>query len=1164
MNIAVLIPAYRPTAALVPLVRELAGSGARAIVLVDDGSGAAFDGVFQEAAALPGVHLLRHEQNRGKGAALKTGIEFARRALPGLAGIVTADADGQHHPDDIRRVARALELRPEALVLGARGFAGAVPLRSRLGNTITRAVVHAVIGQKLADTQTGLRGIPAALLPHLLRIDANGYEFELEMLIAAHRLSIPLVEEPIRTIYQPGNPSSHFNPLLDSMKIYFVLLRFASVSLATALIDNLVFYLAYRRTGHILASQIMGRAVAVAFNYLMVRRSVFYSHQRHLAVLPQYLMLVAASGALSYGGIRLLSDHAVMSPVAAKLLVETLLFFGNFAVQRLIIFRPEGAAASHERSGRATSLLVLAVLTAVVAAEIYGFSTSHLFAQEVWTQPGMRRFLRYTGLFLEIGIPLLLMAPWTFTGAVCALMLAGTALAAPMGLLATLYFLLSSWALGSRIFRHAGVALATMAGLAIYILLMGAVARAPLNYPAVWAIVLAIPILLSRARVLQLVKNGVSLIRRASLPSPRERAAFALLIFVLGMHWLVVLKPDTGADALAMHLAVPANIAAHHRMTYTPDRYLWSVMPMGADWAYSITYLMGGESAARLFNFAMLLALLVMLYQAVRRWVSSSLAFLLLALFAATPMVQYVTGSLFVENFLAALLFATVAALWQFSESGERRFLYLSAALCGAALATKVGAFAFLLLLLPFAIVEARRQRVRAGAALLAIVILLALALPTYVIAWSKTGNPIFPFFNTQIPSRVLDPAVVIRDFRFRQPLTWSTPYDLTFRTHQFFEGQNGSFGFQYLLMLPLALAALLVSRKRPVAMAAIVGLGAIAIVLRTEPNARYLYAGLPLLFVPFAALLAWLESNHRALFRATLLYLLACLALNVYFLPASSWYNKDFYSQLVFLPHGRERLLHADFPLRDLVQHFTRTHPGKSVLFLNDIDLADVTADAYLNNWHQYHAWERIQNAANRLDMLNLLARWNVEYIIGASPPPGTLVQPRGLRELLDNCVQPEYENSWFYLVRLEPKCEDESHAALWELPLLEPGRYDDFDVRLRFRGDWERTEEFAQPSNHTISFSDVPGANASIAFKGRALTWFFTKAPNRGLAEFLIDGDVKATLDLYSAKPEWQSLFRYCCLAPGRHVASVRVLGKQRPGATGHFIDVDAFLVE
>ena len=94
----------------------------------------------------------------------------------------------------------------------------------------TRGIMHALLGQKLTDTQTGLRGIPASFLPKLLRQEATGYEFELEMLIAAHQLSIPIVEVPIRTIYEAGNKSSHFNPIVDSMKIYFVLLRFGSVS----------------------------------------------------------------------------------------------------------------------------------------------------------------------------------------------------------------------------------------------------------------------------------------------------------------------------------------------------------------------------------------------------------------------------------------------------------------------------------------------------------------------------------------------------------------------------------------------------------------------------------------------------------------------------------------------------------------------------------------------------------------------------------------------------------------------------------------------------------------------------------------------------------------------------------------------------------------------
>ncbi len=127
---------------------------------------------------MPRVHVVRHDVNLGKGAALKTGIAFAQTQFPALDGIVTADADGQHHPDDIERVARTLEADPHRLVLGVRGFQGDVPLRSRLGNAISRWVVHLVVGQKLSDTQTGLRGIPAILWPRLLAIEANGYEFD--------------------------------------------------------------------------------------------------------------------------------------------------------------------------------------------------------------------------------------------------------------------------------------------------------------------------------------------------------------------------------------------------------------------------------------------------------------------------------------------------------------------------------------------------------------------------------------------------------------------------------------------------------------------------------------------------------------------------------------------------------------------------------------------------------------------------------------------------------------------------------------------------------------------------------------------------------------------------------------------------------------------------
>lgn len=337
-NCIVLIPAYRPGAALVSLVEELRSKGAGEIVVVDDGSGAEYRRIFEALRLTEGVTVLSHAANSGKGAALKTGMRYILDQWPEAAGVLTADADGQHHAGDILRVRQTFLETPDSLVLGARAFEGPVPARSRFGNSATSLAMRLLLGRRLRDTQTGLRAIPAALIPALLRVHAHRYEFELEMLVAAKHLNTPIVETAIRTIYEDGNKSSHFNPLVDSMRIYFVLLRFSMISMATSAIDNAIFMLALWFTGGILVSQLLGRAMAVGFNYSVVRKAVFHSERGHAKVLPAYLSLVVVSGSLSYGSIVLLSSRFHMPVVAAKIVAETALFFVNFAVQRDFVF----------------------------------------------------------------------------------------------------------------------------------------------------------------------------------------------------------------------------------------------------------------------------------------------------------------------------------------------------------------------------------------------------------------------------------------------------------------------------------------------------------------------------------------------------------------------------------------------------------------------------------------------------------------------------------------------------------------------------------------------------------------------------------------------------------------------------------------------------------
>ena len=264
---AVLIPAFQPEPVLIEIVRSLTAAAFTAVVVIDDGSGPDYAWIFDQVRGFAGVKVIRHAVNLGKGAALKTGMNDLLVEYPELAGIVTVDADGQHDPEDVARVARRFAENPEALVLGSREFSGHVPLRSRLGNTITQTAMRVVAGQQLGDTQTGLRAIPRALVERMLKVPASGYEFELEMLIAAKHLGFDVIELPIKTIYEAGNPTSHFEPLRDSMRIYFVLLRFGLISMLTACLDNLVFYIFFHASGAVGGSVLARALIMLVFNW---------------------------------------------------------------------------------------------------------------------------------------------------------------------------------------------------------------------------------------------------------------------------------------------------------------------------------------------------------------------------------------------------------------------------------------------------------------------------------------------------------------------------------------------------------------------------------------------------------------------------------------------------------------------------------------------------------------------------------------------------------------------------------------------------------------------------------------------------------------------------------------------------------------------------------
>lgn len=338
MQPVIIIPAYQPGPELPELIQKLLQTCQSSIIVVNDGSTGINKNIIDGLRYIPRVEVLHHAVNLGKGQALKTGFNHFLINYPDCPGVVTADADGQHLPEDIIKISQHLQQDPHVLWMGSRTFSRAIPLRSLIGNRLTHKVFKFMAGQDIKDTQTGLRGIPREFLAQMLTSPDSKYDFEIDMLIQAAHSGLQIEEIPITTVYLDDNASSHFNPIVDSLKIYFVFLRFSILSITTALLDYLLFILTYHFIPLIIVSFIVARTGAGLFNYGAGRIWVFKSRNRPAAELARYILLVLCLMLISYGLVTSMVVYLGFNAYIAKAVAEGFLFLLSFAAQNQLIF----------------------------------------------------------------------------------------------------------------------------------------------------------------------------------------------------------------------------------------------------------------------------------------------------------------------------------------------------------------------------------------------------------------------------------------------------------------------------------------------------------------------------------------------------------------------------------------------------------------------------------------------------------------------------------------------------------------------------------------------------------------------------------------------------------------------------------------------------------
>lgn len=354
----VLIPAYQPDARLPRLILELhRADPSTKIVVVDDGSGQKFSDIF-EASATAGAHVISYENNRGKGYALREGFTWIRDVAGDLSEcVVTADADGQHTLNDIFRVGRTCTDTGTS-VLGVREFVGHVPARSRIGNTATSALFWLATGWKLKDTQTGLRAFPVALLPALLEVQGDRYEYELRVLLHLAKFRHPVTQIPIETIYEAGNPTSHFRPLQDSARIWAPLLKFAASSGVATIIDYVLVLALNALTGALFFPVVVARMVSASVNFAMNRRVFEATGVSLRRSALRYAALAVAVVAGSYTMLAVLTGIG-MPLWIAKIIADTTMYLVSYSAQSRYVFAPaqeqSAKASRHESQDQAKS-----------------------------------------------------------------------------------------------------------------------------------------------------------------------------------------------------------------------------------------------------------------------------------------------------------------------------------------------------------------------------------------------------------------------------------------------------------------------------------------------------------------------------------------------------------------------------------------------------------------------------------------------------------------------------------------------------------------------------------------------------------------------------------------------------------------------------------------
>ena len=334
MRKIVLIPSYEPDEKLVKIINELSNTNYDLIV-VDDGSGVNYKPIFDKIKGK--CKFISYSENHGKGYALKTGFKYIKENYNEYV-LVTMDSDGQHTINDAAKLLEYAEKNKMVLVTGMRKRDKKVPLRSRLGNGITRFLYKKITNLDVYDTQTGLRAFSNELMDFMMGIYGDRFDYEMNVLLECAKNGIEIKELQIKTIYIENNKSTHFKTVSDSYKVYKEILKYILSSFSCFVIDYILYTLFNIIFKSVVYSNVSARVISSIINYNINEKIVFKSNKKVYKTFIGYFSLVIVILILNTILLSLLVNIGINKYIS-KIITEIILSIFSFIVQKLIIFK---------------------------------------------------------------------------------------------------------------------------------------------------------------------------------------------------------------------------------------------------------------------------------------------------------------------------------------------------------------------------------------------------------------------------------------------------------------------------------------------------------------------------------------------------------------------------------------------------------------------------------------------------------------------------------------------------------------------------------------------------------------------------------------------------------------------------------------------------------